>query len=299
MTRRNFLKAIGGAELLVQSSLSASPLDTALNTGVIGQPGQQHQPSVSHEFEIEVGDRPITAKMISPPAERLAAHPLLLLTLASDRETSLTLHPYSIAADLFLAQGHRVVSFDLPNHGQRLDKYGEGLTGWRNAFVDGRDPLAMAVEEASAVISWSIHSGLTDPGRAVVYGISRAGYLALRLLAADARVAAAAAVAPVTDWSRLTEFAGDRQKKYLTTISLSRYVDQLTGKPIFIVIGNSDDRVSTLSCSRFFLDLLEANERHGHDISGIEFICTKMAETGHSVDDSWRLMAAEYLIKRT
>jgi dienelactone hydrolase len=287
MTRRNFLGTIGATGLLVQSSLAASPQDSA-----------QGNHNVSREFEVEVGDHSITARMISPPPERLAAHPLLLLTLSGDREISLTTHPYAMAAELFLTQGHRVVSFDLPNHGKRKDKYGEGLTGWRNAFVAGKDPLAMSVEEASAVVSWSIQRGLAKAGRIVVYGISRAGYLILRMLAADERLAAAAAIAPVTDWGVLTEFAADRKRDYLAALNLSRYVDQLAGKPIFTVIGNADNRVSTLSCTRFFLDLLEANVKHGHETSGVEFTCSSMAQAGHTVDDSWRRMGAEFLLKR-
>jgi pimeloyl-ACP methyl ester carboxylesterase len=291
MTRRNFLTTIGGAELLIQSGLAASPPDS----GVKHEP--PGKPYISREFEIRVGDRTITPRMISPRKERLAAHPLLLLTLCGERETALTVHPYAIAAELFLTQGHRVVSFDLPNHGKRVDKYGEGLAGWRNAFVDGKDPLAMSVEEASAIISWCIQAGLADRAKVVVYGISRAGYLGLRLLASDARVTAAAAIAPVTDWGVVAEFADDRKREYLAALNLSRHVDQLAGKPIFTVIGNADNRVGTLSCSRFFVDLLEANTRQGHGTSGIEFACSTMAQTGHTVDDSWRRMGAEFLLK--
>src|SRR5665213_186178 len=289
MTRRNFLKAFGVSELLVQSTLGLSPPEPAANHG---------RSYISREFEIEIGDHSITPRMISPRPEQLAAHPLLLLTLAGERETSLTVHPYAIAAELFLTHGHRVVGFDLPNHGKRVDKYGVGLAGWRNAFAAGKDPLALAVEEASAIFSWSLRSGLAQAGRIVVYGISRGGYLALRMLAEDARLAAAAAIAPVTDWAVLTEFSADRKRDYIAALSLSRLVDQLAGKPVFIVIGNADERVGTLSCSQFFLNLLEANVRHGHGTSGIEFACATMAAPGHTVDDSWRLAGAEFLLKR-
>jgi len=288
MTRRNFLTSIGGSGLLLQSSLAASPQESA-----------QNDHSVSREFEIEVDGRSITPRLISPPPKRLATRPLLLLNLSGERETSLTVHPYAMAAEFFLAEGHRVVSFDLPNHGKRMDKYGEGLTGWRNAFADGKDPLHMSVEEASAIISWSIRGGFAETGRIVVYGISRAGYLGLRMLASDARLAAAAAIAPVTDWGVLSEFAADRKHEYLPSLNLSRYADQLAGKPVFIVIGNADNRVSTLSCSHFFLDLQEANVRHGHGTSWTEFACASMAAIGHVVDDSWRRMGAEFLLKRT
>ncbi len=300
ITRRNFLQGVGGSGLLIQSSLAVLPQYSALSkeTQALGQnKKEQVGPVVSQEFKVEVDGHTIIPRLISPQPERLAAKPLLLLNLSTSREVSLTVHPYLLAANLFLKQGHRVLSFDLPNQGTRADKYGEGLVGWRNAFVDGKDPFTMFVKEASAVISWSIEAGLADPGRIVIYGISRSGYLALRLLAVDTRVAAVAAIAPVTDWGVLAEFAADRKREYLPKLNLSLYVEQLTGKPIFLVINNSDDRVSALTCSRFFLDLLEANVRKGRGTSKIEFISSAMAAPGHSVDDSWRQMGAEFLLK--
>ena len=252
---------------------------------------------VTEEFAVTVDQRSVTPRLISPKKERLAPRPLLLLNLCADRATALSVEPYCLGVKLFLARGHRALSFDLPSHGERVDRYGEGILGWRNAWVAGEDRFRQFVEEASAVIDRCLERGDAKPGGVVVYGISRGGYLALRLMAADPRVAAAAAIAPVTDWRELAEFTAERAREDLAGLRLARFAEALAGKPIFMAIGTSDQRVSTLSCCRLFLDLQEANARRGLADSPVEFHCASMAESGHAVDDFWRMRGAEFLLR--
>ncbi len=252
---------------------------------------------VSEEFSVKVQQRMIVSRLLSPPRERLAAKPLLLVNIGGVREDSLTVSPYNLAVKRFLARGHRALGFDLPNHGPRVDTHGEGIAGWRNAWVAGEDRFAQFVEEASAALDRCIELGVAEPGRVVVYGISRGGYMAVRLLAADSRVASAAAIAPVTDWRDLTEFSADRGRDDVAVLRLSRYASAIAGRRVFVVIGNSDKRVSTVSCCRFIAELMDANLRQGHDGSQVEFHCSAMAETGHVVDDSWRGLGADFLLK--
>jgi len=244
-----------------------------------------------------IDQRTIVPRLVSPPTTRLARHPLLLLNLCADRETALTVEPYCLGVRTFLARGHRALSFDLPDHGARVGPFGEGIAGWRNAWVAGEDRFSQAVEEAKAVIERCFERGLAEPGRVVVYGISRGGYLALRLLAADARVAAAAAVAPVTDWRDLAEFSTERTRENLAAARLANSAPALAGKRIFLVIGDADQRVNTLSCCRFFLALAEANAHPNAGAARLEFHCARMAQPGHAVDDFWRQRAAEFLLQ--
>ena len=303
MTRRDFLHGVGGVTLMPWQVAQASG-DTPPRSEQqpVEQPAAEAAVSegvVSREFNLQVGPRTISSRLLSPKRERLAEKPLLLLSLALDRETALNADPYSLAAKLFVARGHRALSFDLPAHGRRVDKYGEGIQGWRNAWVDGADVFTQFVAEAAAVIDRCIQEGYARAGRVVLYGISRGGYLALRLMAADARIAGAAAIAPVTDWRALAEFSADRDRGDLAGLELTRYADALAGKRVFLVIGTSDHRVSTASCCRFFLGLLDANARHGQTEPPVEFHCSAMMEPGHSVDDSWRRRGAEFLLAGT
>jgi len=228
--------------------------------------------------------------LLTPP--QLTPQPLLLLSFAMDWETSLCVEPYNLTAKYFLEQGHRVASFDLPNHGQRINKYGEAITGLRNAFIAGKDPFAMFIEEAKTVIDFCIDHEFASVGNIAVCGTSRAGYLALRLLAKDSRIAAAAAFAPVTDWRCLEEFNADKNREDVASLKLSNYVPNLAGKSTFIVIGNHDERVGTASCCRFYLDLLKAN--HGN-AEKINFQIHN--SPGHYSQKEWYLAGAEFLIE--
>ena len=252
---------------------------------------------VSEEFSVKSQQTTIPVRLLSPPPERLASKPLLLINIGGVREDSLTVNPYNLAVKLFLARGHRALGFDLPNHGARVDRHGEGIAGWRKAWVAGEDRFTQFVTEASAVLDRCLELGVAEPGRVVVYGISRGGYMAVRLLAADLRIVSAAAIAPVTDWQDLTEFAADRGREDVAGLRLSRYANAIAGRRIFVVIGNSDKRVSTVSCCRFIVELMDANLRQGHNGSPVEFHCLAMAETGHVVDDSWRQEGAEFLLR--
>jgi len=253
------------------------------------------QPPQTQQFKVQVADREITAHVLSPPDGKFSKNPLLLISLAMDWKTSLTVEPYNGTAQKFLANGHRVLSFDLPNHGARVNQFGEGITGMRNAFVAGQDPFAAFVQDAKAVIDRCIAEGIATPGKIVVCGTSRAGYLAIRLLAEDKRIAAAAAYAPVTDWRELSEFASDKNREDVAALRLSQYSDALANKPLFFVIGNQDTRVSTTACCRFYLSIVDANARKGVDASRIAF--QVQSTPGHSSHASWHHDGAEFLLK--
>jgi hypothetical protein len=233
---------------------------------------------------------------IEPPLHllepsQLAAQPFLLLTFAMDWETSLCVEPYNLTAMYFLQHGHRAASFDLPNHGTRINQYGEAITGLRNAFIGGKDPFALFIEEAEFAIDFCIDRGFATIENIAVCGTSRAGYLALRLLGNDDRIAAAAAFAPVTDWRCLEEFEADQNREDVAALQLSNYVQNLAGKSTFIAIGNKDERVSTASCQQFYIDLLNAN--NGND-ENIHFQIDD--SPGHYSQNEWYLSGAQFLI---
>ena len=250
---------------------------------------------VTKEMCLEVKDRKINLELLSPQENQLAQDPILLMTFAADRHTSLKTHPFCIQTEMFLEMGHRVLSFDLPNHGERINEYGSEITGLRNSFIHGCDPFEMYVEDAIATVDYCIEHAYARPGRIVVGGTSRAGYMVLRHLAADDRICAAAAFAPVTDWRYLDEFSGDRERKDVADLTLSCYCEKLGGKKIFIAIGNHDKRVSTASCCRFYLDLLDTNVPDGADSMLIDFYCTN--DEDHTLSDFWKKLGGLFLLR--
>ncbi|RKN66053.1 alpha/beta hydrolase family protein [Paenibacillus ginsengarvi] len=230
----------------------------------------------------------------SPNNARLHEKPLLLITVGADWKTPLLTKPYRTTADGFLANGHYALSFDIPCHGERVEPYGEGINGFRNAWQAGDDPFERFVRDATAVIDDCIRLGFAFPGKIVICGASRGAYLAFRLLVADSRVACAAGFAPVTDWRALNEFDSIKERPDVEALKLHNYVDRLSGKRLFIGIGNDDSRVSTLSCCKLYTELTEHNLSRGYPESLVEFYCTD--DRGHTMGDYWYDKGTTFLL---
>ena len=185
------------------------------------------------EFSVEVSGQPLTCLVAEP--KELSDCPAMLLNFAADRTTTLKSEPYSITPRMFLAAGHRALSFDLPCHGDReVPGQPRGIAGFCAEWRRRVDVFAGFVDEGRAVIDTLIERKLAEPGRIFVSGASRGGYCALRLMAADERIGAAAAFSPVTDWRVLKEFAEIRDTPEIAELALPdlpvHWQDALSGR---------------------------------------------------------------------
>lgn len=127
---------------------------------------------------------------------------------------------YKTLADALSEHGMRVVSIDIPCHGN-LDcwkRTADGNPSWIGQYLDG------------------IESQI--PQDAVVIGDSRAGFIALAAAARFDRVKLVVAMSPVVELARLTEFKGVGADLYGIAAKLAE-------RAVFIEIGASDDRVGT------------------------------------------------------
>lgn len=246
------------------------------------------------DITVKVADRNIVVTILSPPKNKLADRPALLMTFGYDRHVSLFKDPYSLTARAFLKQGHRVLSFDLPCHGERVDKFGKWINGFRNSFIAGTDPFEIFVEDGQAVITNCINRGLATPGKIAVGGASRAGYMALRLLAADTRIAAGIGMAPVTDWRQLSEFAPVRERGDVADLQLTHFVKQMIGKHIYLAIGKNDNRVGTDACRDFYRVLKKTQADAKCDVSSVRVKLTD--DPGHSVNSGYQ-EGIEFLLR--
>ncbi len=247
------------------------------------------------KFVLTVEGRRIDCQLWSPPKEKLDKNPLLLVSLNGSAEETFMNEHFRQSGIPFLENGHRVASFDLPCHGNRIDmKYGEGITGFRNAFIKGVNVFDWAVEECAALIDHLIDKGLAVPGRIALCGCSRGGYMGFRAFANDKRIAAMAGIGPVTDWSCLKEFENDKEDLGITKLQLNRFEAKIAGRSVFIVIGNHDNRVCTESCLDFYLKLYETNRRTGHEKTAPSIVVTE--DPGHTVSIHWRKRCGEYLL---
>jgi dienelactone hydrolase len=85
----------------------------------------------------------------------------------------------------------------------------------------------------------------------MVCGTSRGGYLAFQFAAFESRVKAVVAFAPVTDLLALREFTGIDKGNIPSSFNLDSKIDSLVGKPVWIVIGDRDNRVDTDKAIQF------------------------------------------------
>jgi dienelactone hydrolase len=166
---------------------------------------------------------------------------------------------------LRLQNGCVLVSLDIPAHGadRRQNEPAAGLSGWAKRVAAGEDFIAPFLPKVSAVLDFLVANGTVDPGRIGVYGVSRGGFLALYFAAAEPRVKWCAAFAPVTDLLALEEFHGMNANAMARSLSLERIASRLTARPIWIAIGNNDDRVGTDNTIRFSRRVVEESLAQG------------------------------------
>jgi len=185
---------------------------------------------------------PIPARLYRP---RGAAGPgPLVLTLHGGPETA-GLHAFPADVQALVAEGISV-----------LAPYVRGSSGLGRRFASLDDgPLRRdAVEDVAACLDWAASSGLADPKKVGVLGVSGGGYLAMAALAAfPDRFAAAASLAGFADlpsFLRGTEpwLAAAAKSEYgdpetdpllLDTLSPARRLDRVT-TPTLVLHGAND-----------------------------------------------------------
>lgn len=169
-----------------------------------------------------------------------------LFVLASTVEGTLGDAYFRQCGNALAADGYLLVSIDLPCHGkQHRPDEPAGLTGWRHRCEQGEDFVAETNKRLARVLDHLIASGHTDSGKVAVCGTSRGGYLALQFAAHDGRVKCVAAYAPVTDLTALREFHGSEKNELVQSLSMIKQAGKLSGRAVWIIIGDSDDRVGT------------------------------------------------------
>ncbi|MGH2558674.1 MAG: alpha/beta hydrolase family protein [Thermomicrobiales bacterium] len=209
------------------------------------------------EWMIDVAGIPTPVLLRTPTT--LAERPALLIHLTLAMGAGLDELPHGLVPRAFLAAGYRVASFDLPHHGRLVDQHGTGLVGMAAAMAAGSDVVARAIATGRGLTDAYLARANGEGGAIVLCGISRGGFFALHLLAADPRIAAAASFAPVTNLLALREFTGLAQCPLVQQANAIHLVPQLAGRPTFCAINDDDRRVSTADCLAFHAALRAAS----------------------------------------
>ncbi len=198
-------------------------------------------------------DRPAVMVLRTPKGVRFGlqgdkgkAPAATLFVFASRIEDTLGNDVYNKVGRLLAKQGVISVSLDVPCHGDDT-KTGEpaGLSGWRTRIESGDDLVGDFTAKVKDVLDHLVEQGYTDPKRVAVCGTSRGGFIALHVAAAEPRFRCAAAFAPVTNLLALSEFNGMVNPAPANALSIVNRSELLSGRAIWVCIGNNDQRVST------------------------------------------------------
>lgn len=172
-----------------------------------------------------------------------------VLFLGGEVENNLSGEHLAKAIDLMCK---KVLCLTIDGPGEGADAAGPPvLVHWAQQVGEGKDFVGMFVKRAGTVLSRLIKAGTVDPDRIGVFGTSRGAFVGLHLAAADSRIKAIAAFAPVTDPSVLTEFRQIDKAKKFAAASRAKFADKLYKTPIWLVIGTADDRVGTEEAIEF------------------------------------------------
>jgi dienelactone hydrolase len=202
--------------------------------------------------------------------------------------------PNFLQAGKYLApHGFLFVSIDLPCHGTQAKKGLSNLTGWAKRAAAGDDFVAEFNDRMSKMIDHLIAEGLSDPNKIAISGTSRGGYLAIRYAAHDKRVKAAVAFAPVADLRQLKEFESAKTVPAVEAMSLEHFAEAVAGKPIWVYIGDRDDRVGTDSVIAFMRKLSAAALKANVPSNAALHVLSE--PRGHSTPAGADLMAARWL----
>ncbi len=225
------------------------------------------------------------------PVQASGAAPTVVL-LGSTAYGNLTNPDFARQGWLLHVNGWNVASLDAPCHGEDL-RAGERpeILGWADRFQKGEDAVAAFVAHANDVMDQLVMEKVARPGSIAVSGISRGGFLAFHVAAGNARVGAVCAMAPVTDWGVLREFAQMKENPLVKSTALINWADKITC-PVWTIIGSADDRVDTSKAMEFMQHLLANNTARA---AGTVIDLHVTSTPGHQSFAWWHDEAARWL----
>lgn len=220
--------------------------------------------------------------------------PTLIILAMGDKDT-LTTEPYCRVGRLLYAHGWNVVSVDLPCHGaDRRAGEPEELEGWVARLSKGEDIVASFRQRVNDVIEHLITTGIADPHRIAAAGTSRGGYMAFHTAAANPRLCAIAAFAPLTDLLALTEFADQKSNPLVQQLALIHTAEAVADRAAWIIIGNADARVDTAKAVAFAHAMAVASQARS---LGCEITLRVQPTPGHMGCAEWHDMAADWFLQ--
>lgn len=214
----------------------------------------------------------------------------ILVVITTDIAESLS-DKYSDASTVFRNAGYTLIAIDVPCHGKDAKKKEPtGLTCWNKRANDSKTDIFLPyISKLQNVLAAVKEKGIADASAIGVLGVSRGGYLAMRVASEIPEVTFVIAMAPVTDIFRLSEFKESKAPKELYSLKAS--YPNLAKKHIFIQINNDDDRVGTMEALSFITGVTKSINTKDVDLMAI-----LTPKKGHSTSE--HQMAAAWALDR-
>ncbi|HAH46179.1 MAG TPA: hypothetical protein DCM07_15270, partial [Planctomycetaceae bacterium] len=121
-------------------------------------------------------------------------------------------------------------------------------------------------------------------------------YLALQYAAHDPRVKGVAAFAPVTDLTVLNEFKSRAKNEMVQSLSMIQNSQKLAGRPVWIVIGDRDERVGTDAAIELARSITHAGLEKGQQSQVDLHVIAE--PKGHTVPKGSTDVAAKWFLKQ-
>jgi esterase FrsA len=197
---------------------------------------------------------------------------------ALSAEESLHTQPYCQPVHTLQNTSFRCFSLDLPFHtGQQNPN--QAIIEWA-ANQNATHPF---IRKCVQAVDTLFDSQLINADHLYCGGLSRGGYAALHLAAADPRFKAVVGFAPLTSFSD----------------EPNNLIDSLIHTEIRFYIGNRDERVSTAKAFHFLQELTEAKYRNGERSPKTEMIMTpSIGHKGHGTTPGTFTDGAHWLLRK-
>lgn len=206
--------------------------------------------------------------------------PTLLYFAAGGRE-SLQEDPFSQPVDLFLDGKTRVISVDLPFHGEGYDKM-KAMELWALSMTAEDDFIGSFLGKLAVLLEKLKADGVIEPKKFAVAGLSRGGFLATLAAAKIGWIENVLAFAPVTSLSKLEGFGSLTENPVLQKWALPLFAETLAHKKLRYYIGNYDTRVDTDACYTLIRHIVRKGKAANiRTINAEMFIYPSVGHKGH------------------
>ena len=220
-----------------------------------------------------------------------------LFVLASTIDTTLGSAYYRQCGNQLAEHGWICVTIDLPCHGAHaIPGEPAGLAGWSYRLAKNEDVVAECNARLEKVLDQLIRTGVTDPERIAACGTSRGGFLAVHFAAHDKRVKCVAAFAPMTDPAVVKEFVANANHPLVKKVSLENQANQLAGRPVWVVIGDQDQRVGTDRAIAFAQSVTAASRKK--QLDDLIELHVMPEPRGHTTPQGSAELAADWILRQ-